>query len=118
MIPGTQVHQEQQQRPDAQLKAGGWAPKCSEPPAHITEVVTYLRDRGLAADDDDAIQLLSKLLALPCRSTRSRISVSAAARNLYMSRRSLGRRCLKAGMPADAELLTHAAGTRPGSAAQ
>lgn len=105
MIPGTQVHQEQQQRPDAQLKAGGWAPKCSEPPAHVSEVVTYLRDRGLAADDEDAIHLLTKLLASACRSTRSRISVSSAARALYMSRRSLGRRCFAAGMPAPSRIL-------------
>lgn len=105
MITGTQVHQDQQRHSDALRRAGWWTPTSAEMPAHISEVVTYLCDRGLAADDEDAIKLLSKLLAMPCRLTRSRISVNAAAQHLYMSRRSLGRHCFKAGMPAPSRIL-------------
>lgn len=65
----------------------------------LEEVIGYLRDRGLAADSADAADLLHKLLTLPARHPEGRVTVTRAAELLYMSRRTLGRHCKKAGLP-------------------
>jgi len=67
-------------------------------------VVRYLQSRGLAARKNDG-ELLRKLLELPVRPPPARISVARMARMLNMSRRTLGRRCLKAGLPSPRQVL-------------
>ena len=67
-------------------------------------VVTYLQSRGLAARKNDG-EFLRKLLELPVRPPPARISVARMARTLNMSRRTLGRRCLRAGLPSPRQVL-------------
>ncbi len=64
----------------------------------VGEVVSYLRSRGVASSSDHG-KILAVLVELPIRQTSGRVTVSQAARLLYMSRRTLSRQCLKAGLP-------------------
>jgi len=83
-------------RPEATPAAG---------PEDVAEVVEYLRVRGLAPDDEDAGHLLLRLLELPGRESSRRVSVRRAADSLYVSRRTLGRRCRAAGLPHPSQIL-------------
>ncbi len=71
----------------------------------VVGVAEYLRRRGLAADNPDAVHLLQRLLELPQRQCRGRVSVERAASLLYTSRRTLGRQCQKAGLPPPCHIL-------------
>lgn len=71
----------------------------------LDEVVEYLIGRGLAADCDKAARMLRALLELPGRYPKERVSVSRAAKALYVSRRALGRRCAIAGLPSPSHIL-------------
>ena len=93
-------------RPITRLdQSNEWLPAGMQLPEYVLEVVTYLRGRGLAADDEDAARILVKLVMLGVRADCGRMSVSRAARMLYMSRRNLGRRCLSTGLPNPSHIL-------------
>lgn len=69
------------------------------------EVYEYLHGRGLASDHEDGARMLRKLLELHLRFPDRRVSVRRAARISYVSRRTLGRICKKAGLPPPSRIL-------------
>ena len=82
----------------------GWEiPSGKQAFDQVSEVVTYLRSRGLAPTPDQS-RILECLIELPVRQP-SRVSVTKAASLLYMSRRTLGRQCEKAGLPSPSRIL-------------
>jgi AraC-like DNA-binding protein len=79
--------------------------RCDSTTDCLDRVVDYLQQRGLAPDGD-AGDLFSRLLHLAFESQGSRFTVREAGRRLYMSRRTLSRRCLVAGIPRASEILS------------
>jgi AraC-like DNA-binding protein len=75
------------------------------PTTQIREVASYLRSRGLAADSEQATELLNKLLDLPGKASAQRMSVSHASKLLHVSRRTLGRHCTAFGLPTPSHIL-------------
>ena len=67
--------------------------------AWVDEVHSYLVQRGLAAEREDHSVLLKKLLEMASAPRTTGLTVNAAAKNLYVSRRTLGRWCQAAGIP-------------------
>jgi AraC-like DNA-binding protein len=67
------------------------------------EVVKYLRSRGLAANRGGEELLLSLLATAP--DPLGRVTVSRLAGMLHLSRRTLGRRCVLAGLPCPQQVL-------------
>lgn len=70
----------------------------------IPDVVAYLRSRGLARSEDLG-SILTQLLELPVRERSGRVSVTRAARAMYLSRRSLARLCERGGLPPPSHIL-------------
>lgn len=71
----------------------------------ISDVVAYLRSRGVARTDDLG-RVLSVLLEIPVRDPSGRVSVRRAARAMYLSRRTLARLCERGGLPRPSHILT------------
>lgn len=84
----------------------------AHPPTKIAECLRethdYLIQRGLAADNPDARKLLRTLLELQARFPEERVSVARGAKCCYLSRRALGRRLDKAGLPKPSRILAFA----------
>lgn len=80
-------------------------PDEESPVDSLLLVARYLKSRGLAAETQDAFELLSRLLQMPSKSGGRYVSVRLAARRLYTNRRTLGRWCAAAGMPSPSRIL-------------
>lgn len=70
----------------------------------LQNVVEYVRSQGIAQKEDDG-RLFLRLLEFPARCGGSRVSVRHAASQLYSNRRTLARRCERAGMPSPRNIL-------------
>ena len=74
-------------------------------PTWVDEVHSYLVWRGLGAEQEDHGRLLRRLLEIAGTRHSTGFSVNAAAKNLYVSRRTLGRHCKVAGLPQPSRVL-------------
>lgn len=75
------------------------------PDSYLDEIVGYLRARGLTADGRDGTHLMRTLLELAVREPDRRMSVTRAARLMYVCRRTLTRHCKRAGLPRPSHIL-------------
>lgn len=74
---------------------------------YMSEIVAYLRSRGVGARKSDC-RVLEKLLMMPARDVSRRVSVTRACSLLYVSRRTLSRRCEAGGLPHPSRILSFA----------
>jgi AraC-like DNA-binding protein len=65
----------------------------------IDEIHAYLTVRGVAADSEEFKRLLRRLFEVASIRPEGQVTVAAACKYLYTSRRTLGRWCAAAGLP-------------------